>query len=163
MNELKKAMEDQRVNELWRVDVRSLVIDSIFRCEPIISARIEKVRGEKSRNAKRAEFEEDKTTYYSTDKVLVRVAIGKKWANFFCYDYDASLFINEVYRKVMFENSGIIEPLNFGLHEYMVFFDGIYYRGDTMNSWSTTVNEFFRRWNKWNGNEYLKGLQAAWW
>ena len=105
----------------------------------------------KLRETVRESLDTDWRTYEETANIVVKTVIGKKWANPFNYDYDASLFANLLYQKTMLP-SGSIEPLNFGEYEYMIFSGGIYYRGDTMNSWQTTLNKFIRE----HGEPYFK-------
>lgn len=88
----------------------------------------------------------DVETYNNSDNIVVKAAIGKKWAlrcSGYDYDYDASFFANLIYQKTIFPD-GKIEPKSKNRYEfeYVIRCDGTYYRGDTMNSWKTTVNEF---------------------
>jgi len=95
----------------------------------------------------------------------VKVSIGKKWAyasdygGIFDFDYDASLFSACIYKRAILHD-GNIERLN--RHKYRIVCGGIDYRGDTMNSWSTTLNEFIRKFGKeyvkdWNGDHISAG------
>lgn len=77
--------------------------------------------------------------------IIVKTAIGKKWAQTDKLDfaYDASLFASCVYWLTMFQDrSATLVPLKNG-NEYTITCDRICYRGDTMNSWTTTLNAFF--------------------
>lgn len=83
--------------------------------------------------------------YDSAPDIVARTAIGKTWAKErgtgYDYDYDASLFSNLIYQAAMFPEGEIRK--NHG-YEYLISYGGIDYRGDTMCSWSTTVNRCLR-------------------
>ena len=88
----------------------------------------------------------DLDRYRATENVLVKICIGKKWApkRKLDFDYDASRFANLIYKAAWFP-SGVIEPLErVEKYEYVTVCNGRYFRGDTMNSWTTTLNEYFR-------------------
>lgn len=101
----------------------------------------------KGRNPKKFEnFIRDAERYNNSDNIVVKTAIGKKWAprsSGYDYDYDASFFANLIYQNTIFPD-GKIEPKSKDRYEfeYVIRCDGTCYRGDTMNSWKTTVNEF---------------------
>ncbi len=96
---------------------------------------------------------EDLDRYRATENMLVRICIGKKWAPKLDFDYDASRFVNFIYKVAWFP-LGDIEPIGcVEKYEYVTVYDGRYFRGDTMNSWSTTLNEFVRKF----GKEYVYG------
>ena len=101
----------------------------------------------KTKKEKKEEFECDKDIFDEYDgrnRLLIKTAIGKKWAVPFNYDYDAAYFANLIYKAAFFP-SGVIEPLRcVEKYEYVTVCDGHYFRGDTMNSWFTTLNEYFR-------------------
>ena len=105
---------------------------------------------------KNEKFEEDRSTYdkyHGHNELLVKTAIGKKWAGTFHYDYDAALISNLVYQKI-FLPGGVIEPRGqIEKYEYVIACDGCYFRGDTMNSWAGTLHEFVRT----MGEDYVKG------
>ena len=84
---------------------------------------------------------------------LIKTAIGKKWAGKSGYDYDASYFANLIYKAAFFP-SGDITPFNSSKYEYYISVHGRCFRGDTMNSWKTTLIEYFRLF----GNQHLKYL-----
>ena len=115
--------------------------------------------GNKMKKQKREEFEHDKNIFDKYDgrnRILIKTAIGKKWAGFFNYDYDASRFANLIYKAAWFP-SGDIEPIGcVEKYEYVTVYDGRYFRGDTMNSWSTTLNEFVRT----LGERYVHGWKG---
>lgn len=96
---------------------------------------------------------------------VVKTSIGKKWGKKLDFDYDDSLLSSYIFWRTLFSKQGNpIEPKN-GL-EYKLVIDGAEYRGDTMNSWSTTVNEFVRKYGKdyvlgWNGG-YIPSGYATW-
>lgn len=85
--------------------------------------------------------------------IVVQTCIVKKWANFF--DYDVSLFVTYIFRKVwtstLFPEDSKIELLLKSKSDYeygiKVSEDKgiVVYRGDTMNSWHTMLDEFMRR------------------
>lgn len=96
-------------------------------------------------------FIRDVEIYNHSDNIVVKTAIGKKWAprrGGYDYDYDASLFANLIYQKTMFP-TGDIKAKSKARYEfeYIICCDGTCYRGDTMNSWKTTVNSFIQEKN----------------
>ena len=105
----------------------------------------------------RARLEQDRENYTRCDNLILKTAIGKKWAKVFGYDYDASLFSSIIYQMTVFP-SGVIVPLN-ASDEYKINSGGEAYRGDTMNSWQTTLDEFIRIWGRDGSREnsgYIK-------
>lgn len=93
-----------------------------------------------------AELEQDMEIFCALENDIVeKTRIGKKWAKSrLDFDYDASFLSSYVFWKTLFPKQGNpIKPKN-GL-EYKLVIDGAEYRGDTMNSWSTTVNRFIRK------------------
>ena len=114
----------------------------------------------KEESVKRVCFMHDVGIYHSTDNVLIRIAIGKKWAGKgaeggYDYDYDASLISSIIMRDILFldgtetteeEKKGKIEHAHG--YEYVISCEEggkcITYRGDTMNSWSRTLDEYLR-------------------
>lgn len=103
-----------------------------------------------------AELERDMEIFCAPESgQVVKTSIGKKWGIKLDFDYDDSLLSSYIFWKTLFPKQGNpIEPKN-GL-EYKLVIDGAEYRGDTMNSWYTTVNEFVRKYGdhyvlEWNG------------
>ena len=86
-------------------------------------------------------FMHDVGIYHTTDNVLIRTAIGKKWAKKYNYDYDASLMSSIIMYEIILPE-GSIEPLS--EDEYKICYKGIEYRGDTMNSWWITLKKFLQ-------------------
>ncbi|MDE7004618.1 MAG: hypothetical protein K2P08_09300 [Oscillospiraceae bacterium] len=98
-----------------------------------------------------ADFEEYKNP---SNNIVVKTAIGKKWAQggTLNFDYDASLFATCVYLLAMFPNKAPSSIKLISENVYCFTFAGEnYYRGDTMNSWLTTLNAFFNK----RGYQYL--------
>lgn len=89
----------------------------------------------------------------SCNKFLIRTAIGKKWADGINYDYDASYFANLIYKAAFFP-SGDITPSDSSKYECYISVHDRCFRGDTMNSWNTTLIEYFRLF----GDQHLKYL-----
>lgn len=87
--------------------------------------------------------------------IVVKTAIGKKWGQEYMldFDYDASLFANCVYWLAMFQGKEPGPIVKHKKNEYEFTYDGICRRGDTMNSWATTLNEFCRQ----RGESYIVG------
>ncbi|MCM1084166.1 MAG: hypothetical protein NC393_07365 [Clostridium sp.] len=107
----------------------------------------------------RKNFKDDyKTIYEKPNNIVVKTAFGKKWSKTFNYDYDSSFWSTYIFWRIM-EGRKTISNKD-GLHYcYEISFDNgdkSDYKlfGDTMNSWSTTLNEFFRLF----GNRYLNNL-----
>lgn len=103
----------------------------------------------KGRNKEKYDsFIRDAERYNHSDNIVVKTAIGKKWAprsSGYDYDYDASFFANLIYQNTIFPDGKIEakskDPCEF---EYVIRCNGACYRGDTMNSWQTTVNNFIQ-------------------
>lgn len=100
---------------------------------------------------------EDLDRYRTTENVLVKICIGKKWApkNKLDFDYDTSLFSSRIYWKTIFSDEESCPISNNHGYEYKIESGGVCYRGDTMNSWSTTLREYFRSF----GDRHLKHLE----
>ena len=114
---------------------------------------------------RRYAFEQDQWVYdnfHSANEILIKTAIGRKWADFFDYDYDAALVSNLIYQKI-FLPGGAIEPLGCKeKYSYMITCNGYRYRGDTMNSWASALHEFVRIMGEdlvkgWNGRNIPAG------
>ena len=80
------------------------------------------------------------------------------------FDYDASYFVNLIYEAAFFP-SGVVNHSSVK-NMSMIFCDGCDFRGDTMNSWSTTLNEFVRKFGeeyvqKWMEERSLKGMAVG--
>ena len=107
----------------------------------------------------------DLSRYRAAENILVKLCIGKKWALKLDFDYDASRFANLIYKAAWFP-SGDIEPIGcVEKYEYVTVCGGRYFRGDTMNSWSTTLNEFVRTLGEnyvhgWKGRYIPKGYNS---
>ena len=107
----------------------------------------------------------DLSRYRAAENMLVKICIGKKWALKLDFDYDASRFANLIYKAVWFP-SGDIEPIGcVEKYEYVTVCGGRYFRGDTMNSWSTTLSEFVRTLGEsyvhgWKGRYIPKGYNS---
>ena len=104
-------------------------------------------KGENSEKSKN--FICDVETYNNSHNIVVKTAIGKKWAprsGGYDYDYDTSSFANLIYQNTIFPD-GKIEPKSKDRYEfeYVICCDGACYRGDTMNSWWTTVSRFINQ------------------
>lgn len=102
------------------------------------------------------DLQHDIRIYDSCDgcsKFLIKTAIGRKWAGKVDYDYDASYFANLIYKAAFFP-SGNITPFDSSKYKYYMSVHGRCFRGDTMNSWKTTLIEYFRLF----GDQHLKYL-----
>lgn len=151
-----KMLQKMSVSEMMRFDVR----DYEFR-RVVAETRLESK--EKS-DALAADFEEYENP---SNNIVVKTAIGKKWAQsgMLDFDYDASLFANCIYWLTMFQDRsailGLLDEEKKKESEYAITCNSICYRGDTMNSWSTTLNEFCRKCGEpyiagWNGRDTLR-------
>lgn len=93
--------------------------------------------------------------------IIIKTSIGKMWAKKlhgqYGYDYDASLYSNYIFWKTMFSDIAVCPIEHAGGYQYTIRSNGVSFRGDTMNSWATTLHEFFRL---YGGGEagYLNGL-----
>ncbi|MCM1048534.1 MAG: hypothetical protein NC433_08920 [Clostridiales bacterium] len=134
MREVAELIKSKKVDDLKELDVREKVLKIIYdNCDPESQFRKE---------------------YKKVDNILVKTAFGKKWAS--NYDYDDSLISSYIFCKTFKNRKWQIDSL--GGYEYKICEYGIcedkriYFRGDTMNSWSTTINEYMRLF----GNAYIK-------
>lgn len=93
--------------------------------------------------------------------IVIKTSIGKMWAKKlhgkYGYDYDASLYSNYIFWKTMFSDIKDCPIECARGYQYIISNNGVSYCGDTMNSWATTLHEFFRL---YGGGEvgYLNGL-----
>lgn len=148
--ELEEKIKNQLKQEtLASYDVRNHVFQAVK--EDVILRR---------ESNKQTRFRYDYGIYQKTKNVLIRTAIGKKWAPLdhyddhygyhvgYNYDYDASLISSIIMRDIILPGGGF-ELLPNAWCEYKICCkEGetcIEYRGDTMNSWSTTLNRYLRR------------------
>lgn len=134
-----KMLQKMPVPEMMQFDVR----DYEFR-RVVEEARL---KSKEKSNALAADFKEYENL---SNNIVVKTAIGKKWAQsrMLDFDYDASLFANCVYWLAMFQGKEpgpiVYKPEHKDKkNEYEFTCDGICRRGDTMNSWATTLNAFF--------------------
>lgn len=107
--------------------------------------------GEKVKE-RREKFLEDYKKYKNVNEIK-KTAIGKKWAQpssspfRFDYDYDASYFSSRVYCRTNFAkgktNAKICEKN--GSYICTVKVNNEEFRGDTMNSWYTTLEQFLNK------------------
>ncbi len=107
------------------------------------------------------EFKPDYELYQSTGNLVLKTAIGKKWAqkSRYDFDYDNSLLPSYVFCKtVLGGKQPEIRYIN-GYECKILCAGGDLYRGDTMNSWATTLREFFSRFNK--EKRYLEYLPES--
>ena len=89
-------------------------------------------------------------------------AFSKKWAKLFQFDEDVSLISMYVYCRTFFKNYKMIELLRqYGKKYYKYEIklehkgESIIYRGDTMNSWATTLEEFFKQyWDEYFDKDF---------
>lgn len=131
-----KKLQKMSVSEMMRFDVRDYEFRRVV-AESLVELK--------------ADFEEYENP---SNNIVVKTAIGKKWAlgGTLNFDYDASLFTTCVYLLAMFPNKTPSSMELISENEYRFTFDGKnYYRGDTMNSWLTTLNAFFNK----RGYQYL--------
>ncbi len=115
---------------------------------------------------RRKDYLSDYITYIKSQNVMVKRAIVKDWATRkksgreggFNFDPDASLISSYVFCKTMPASEGEQwEIKSIGGYNYKLCVGNdnkIWFRGDTMNSWTTTLNEFMCRY----GDKYLKDL-----
>lgn len=89
-------------------------------------------------------------------------AFSKRWSTTFKFDEDVSLVSMFVYCRTIFKNYNEIKLLRQtgdGYYKYEVKIEDkkITFRGDTMNSWKTTLNEFGKLYgSKYLEDEYVK-------
>lgn len=131
-----KKLQKMTVSEMIRFDVRDYEFRRVV---------AEALKSMEKCDALAADFEEYENP---SNNIVVKTAIGRKWAQsgMLDFDYDASLFANCVYLLAMFPNKAprSMDRIPKKKNEYRFTFDGEnYYRGDTMNSWATTLNAFF--------------------
>jgi len=154
-----KAINDEsKSSKLATFDVRKYVFE-----------RIAEDRNKKAQEDEwKEEWQKDWNNWikFKDDKahVIVKTAIGKKWMKKkngkLVFDYDASYFSTYIYWKTVFSGDKTYSiKRNRGYTYELSPVKGsdktICYRGDTMNSWSTTLDHFCRCF----GGEYLEGLK----
>lgn len=129
--------DKEKIDKIKRFDVRNEFLRKVASTDSEFIAEFERKFGEKNGN------------------VLARTAFGKIWAYKMDYDYDASLLMNYIYCRVYdwLKGENIAKSKKY---EYIIKVEDVEYRGDIMDSWSTTVNEFMKCF--WV--EYLKGKKG---
>lgn len=138
---------NEAIEWLQHFDIR----DAVF--PQVASENLEKVGG----------LSEDFQLYCQSgpNDIVIKTSIGKLWAKKMDkqheYDYDASLYANYIFWKTMFAGSESFTMECSGGYQYEIHSNGILYRGDTMNSWATTLHEFFRLYGGGQAG-YLNGL-----
>lgn len=91
------------------------------------------------------------------DGRAVRTAIVKKWAKPLDYDCDASLYVGYAFWKTVFPEETQCPIRSRGGWKCAIKAGGRTYQGETINSWATTVREFFRLFGG-GENGYLEGM-----
>lgn len=148
----REMSESKKVNEAW---INEALKDGLARGIACFDVR-DYIMGKVSRAYPRnKEYQEG----FNSENIFLKTAVGKKYA---CekktdYDYDTCLFTLAVFQKLMFPNEGEIIWKNDNQYKYnecRLKVNDVEYRGDTMNSWSTTVNRYIN----YFGNKHLNYL-----
>lgn len=129
-----KIRELLEAGELGAFDVRAYELNDIF--------AVEKENFER-------DLEHLRMPVRKRNDILVKTAIGKKWADTFGCDDDASEFIHAILQKTMIPDGEIGPSHGYG---YVIVKDGTRYRSDTMNSWTAVLEAFLLR----RADTYLK-------
>lgn len=147
--ELLQSNEKEEIikEKIKEFDVRDEMLKAIYK-----DCGCEKYKESAGHQDFRKAFEE-----FPRDNVLAWTEFGKIWAakDLLDYDYDASLLMNYVYYKIYPSLFADCEVKKSGAYEYVIQTkEGSQYRGDTMHSFQTTVNQF----RKLHGGEYFVEL-----
>lgn len=159
VKKIAELIADKNIKKLQVFDVRDEVMKMV--CLDCIDL----LRKEDGKTDDRKGYLSD---YIKMDpcNVVAITALGKKGATEkakggygFDYDYDATIIANYVYCKAFFAEKPIVNIEEYKVYEHIISYrnensNDCFFRGDTMNSWSTTLDEFFCL----RGDEYLNNL-----
>ncbi|MCM1235019.1 MAG: hypothetical protein NC489_33385 [Ruminococcus flavefaciens] len=154
VNEVRKLIEKKENANLSIFSIRDEILCVIYKdCKSM------------KQTTNRKNFQTDYEKLYEsnikrngTNLELAKVAFGKMYANKFKYDYDAALISNYIFMKIYEKeyNFQVIEKIKEDNYTYMICNEEMVYRGDVMNSWSRTMNEYMRLF----GDEYIKNYNG---
>lgn len=134
----KLIIEDKNIEQLQGFDVRNKVMKIVRDdCEKLVTEK-----PEDSKTYDRNEYSGAYEKMKDSQNVVAKTALGKKWTTAFNYDYDASLVANYIYCKAFFAEKTNKKIKKDKGYEHKISFR-CFFRGDTMNSWSRTLNKFF--------------------
>lgn len=146
----KKMNESKKVNEAWINEALNDGLERGIACFDVRDYIMGKVSRAYPRNKKYQEG-------FNSENIFLKTAVGKKYACGTDYDYDTCVFTLAVFQKLLFPNEGEIIWENdnqYNYNECRLKVNDVEYRGDTMNSWSTTVYRYINHF----GNRHLNHL-----
>lgn len=156
VKKIDKLIENGNSKPLKMVDVRNEVAGMVY-ADAI--KLMERKKGKEKRETFKEEYEDIYENPDNAKNFVLKSAFGKKWARIYHYDYDASYCANCVYCAInFFSKEYYMVHMDKNSYLYLICDnDGMKYRGDTMNTWSTTLNEFIRQY----GNEFFYNLEKS--
>lgn len=132
----KKMNESKKVNEAWINEALNDGLERGIACFDVRDYIMGKVL---SKHPDERELKEG----FDSGNVIFKTAVGKEYAEkgHYDYDYDTCVFTLAVFQKLLFPNEGEIvwERGHQDYNECRLQVNGVVYRGDTMNSWCTTI------------------------
>ena len=147
---------EQQNNQEWKNILKEEVKEVLAKLKEmsVLDLAAFDVRDYEFRRVVKELCEDFKIYNSSCSNVVVKTAIGKKLATL-DFDYDVSLFSNCIYWLAMFQNESSKSVCWESGYEYKIKC-GEKYRGDTMNSWATTLDKFshVRSWKAFLGDSY---------
>lgn len=150
---MKKSDLNENIKKLQRYKIQEEVIEKVAENARLFA---QGNSGRKDWKALWDQFEIDYENYRSSDNIILKTAIGKKWAYKYNYDYDNSLTPSYIFCKTIFAKEKTeLEYVEKNDYECVISCKDYSLRGDTMNSWSTTLNEFIRVY----GESYIHSYQ----
>lgn len=147
IGKLIKGKDEEKAIEEF--DVREAVMEKV--CKDYKDGRLRK---SKNRNSFVDSYQDKQN-----NNIVAIIALGKKASYYFDYDYDASDWSTYIYCRTVFKDKKTtIYKQSESKYCRVICIDKHWFRGDTMNSWKTTLIEFFRL---FGGGEdgYLKNLE----
>lgn len=158
IGEIIKGKNEAAIKILQEFDVRRKVMSEV--CVDCCKEPL-KEEVKKKRKITREKFVKDYCGKIDSKNIniVTKIALGKKWADCFDYDYDASDWSTYIYCRTVFKDKKTtIYKQSESNYCRVICIDKHWFRGDTMNSWYTTLIEFFRL---FGGGEdgYLNNLE----
>lgn len=113
----------------------------------------ELMQKEKRYYDERSEFRKCYESIKRHNNIIQTTAFSKVWSYKFHYDEDSSLISMYIYYNTVLGKDDSCKLSSTTDYKYLISCKDITFCGDTMNSWTTTLNEF----GSLYCNEYLKG------
>lgn len=104
----------------------------------------ELMQKEKRYYDERSEFRKCYESIKRHNNIIQTTAFSKVWSYRFHYDEDSSLISMYIYYNTVLGKDDSCKLSSTTDYKYLISCKDITFRGDTMNSWATTLNKFFK-------------------